>query len=63
MAALEKMYKTIYKDRDLSNQAKRKTTAYDMVAKYDDFDGAQLVFPFNYNMPVGVSPSFSLAQA
>jgi hypothetical protein len=63
MAALEKMYKTIYHNRDLTNQAKRKTTAYDMVAKYDDFDGASLVFPFNYNMPVGVSPSFSLAQA
>lgn len=63
MTALEKMYKTIYHGRDLANQAKRKTTAYDMVAKYDDFDGAQLVFPFNYNMPVGVSPSFSLAQA
>ena len=28
----------------------------------DDFDGANLVFPFNYNMPVGVSPSFSLAE-
>jgi hypothetical protein len=63
MSALEKMYKTIYHGRDLTNQAKRKTTAYDMVSKYDDFDGAQLVFPFNYNMPVGVSPSFSLAQA
>lgn len=63
IAALQKMYKTIYQGRDLSNQAKRKTTAYDMVSKYDDFDGAQLVFPFNYNLPVGVSPSFSLAQA
>lgn len=63
ISALQKMYKTIYQGRDLSNQSKRKTTAYDMVAKYDDFDGAQLVFPFNYNMPVGVSPSFSLAQA
>lgn len=57
------MFKTIYMGKDLANQAKRKTTAYDMTAKYDDFDGAQLVFPFNYNMPVGVSPSFSLAQA
>lgn len=63
IAALQKMYKTIYHGRDLSNQAKRRTAAYDMVAKYDDFDGAQLVFPFNYGLPVGVSPSFSLAQA
>lgn len=63
MAALTKMFKTIYHDRDLSNQAKRKTTAYDMVAKYDDFDGAQLVFPFNYNMPVGVASVFSVGQA
>lgn len=63
ISALSTMYKTIYMGRDLSNQAKRKTTAYDMVAKYDDFDGANLTFPFNYNMPVGVSPSFSLAQA
>lgn len=63
MAALTKMYKTIYHGRDLANQAKRKTTAYDMVAKYDDFDGSQLVFPFNYNMPVGVSPLFATAQA
>jgi hypothetical protein len=57
------MYKTIYHNRDLTNQAKRRTAAYDMVAKYDDFDGAELVFPFNYNLPVGVSPVFSLAQA
>lgn len=63
IAALTKMYKTIYMNRDLSNQAKRKTTAFDLVAKYDDFDGANLTFPFNYNMPVGVSPSFPLAQA
>ena len=63
ITALSKMYKTVYLGRDLSNQAKRRTAAYDQVAKYDDFDGAQLVFPFNYNMPVGVSPSFSLGQA
>jgi hypothetical protein len=63
IAALQKMYKTIYHGRDLSNQAKRRTAAYDMVAKYDDFDGANLTFPFNYALPVGVSPSFSLAQA
>lgn len=63
IAALQKMYKTIYHGRDLSNQAKRKTTAFDLVTKYDDFDGAQLVFPFNYNMPVGVSPVFATAQA
>lgn len=63
IAALQKMYKTIYHGRDLANQAKRKTTAYDMVSKHDDFDGANLVFPFNYALPVGVSPSFALAQA
>lgn len=63
IAALTKMYKTIYHGRDLTNQAKRRTAAYDMVAKYDDFDGAELVFPFNYNLPVGVSPVFSIAQA
>lgn len=63
IAALQKMYKTVYHGRDLMNQAKRKTAAYDSVAKYDDFDGANLTFPFNYAMPVGVSPSFSLAQA
>lgn len=63
IAALQKMYKTIYHGRDLSNQAKRKTTAYDMVAKYDDFDGANLTFPFNYALPVGVSTNFALAQA
>jgi hypothetical protein len=63
ISALQKMYKTIYQGRDLSNQAKRRTAAYDMVAKYDDFDGANLTFPFNYAMPTGVSPQFSLAQA
>lgn len=63
IAALTKMYKTVYHGRDLANQAKRRTAAYDMVAKMDDFDGANLTFPFNYNLPVGVSPSFSLAQA
>jgi hypothetical protein len=63
IAALTKMYKTIYHGRDLTNQAKRRTAAYDMVAKYDDFDGAELVFPFNYNLPVGVSPVFATAMA
>lgn len=63
ISALQKMYKTIYHGRDLTNQAKRRTPCYDMVAKYDDFDGAELKFPFNYALPVGVSPSFSLAQA
>lgn len=63
IAALQKMYKTVYHGRDLMNQAKRKTAAYDSVAKFDDFDGANLTFPFNYAMPVGVSPSFPLAQA
>src|SRR5262245_31833796 len=62
-AALTKMFKTVYMNRDLTNQAKRKTTAYDSVAKYDDFIGEQLIFPFNYNMPVGVASQFSVAQA
>lgn len=57
------MYKTVYMGRDLSQQAKRRTVAYDMVSKYDDFDGANLTFPFNYAMPVGVSPAFASAQA
>ncbi len=63
IAALQTMYKTVYLGRDLTNQSKRKTAAFDMVAKYDDFDGANLTFPFNYNMPVGVSSSFAVAQA
>jgi hypothetical protein len=63
ISALQTMYKTVYHGRDLSNQAKRKTAAYDQVAKYDDFDGANLTFPFNYAMPVGVSPTFATAQA
>lgn len=63
IAALQKMYKTVYMGRDLSQQAKRRTVAYDMVSKYDDFDGANLTFPFNYAMPVGVSPAFATGQA
>ena len=63
ISALQKMYKTVYVGRDLANQAKRRTVAYDMVAKYDDFDGANLTFPFNYALPVGVSSSFSTGQA
>jgi hypothetical protein len=62
IAALQKMYKTVYMGRDLANQAKRKTPAYDAVQKMDDFDGANLTFPFNYGMPVGVSTSFPVAQ-
>ena len=62
IAALQTMYKTVYHGRDLTNQSKRKTAAFDMVAKYDDFDGANLTFPFNYNMPVGVSSSFAVAH-
>ena len=63
ISALSKMYKTVYMGRNLSNLAKRPTPAYDVSAKYDDFDGAQLVFPFNYGLPVGASATFSKAQA
>lgn len=64
MSALQKMFKTVYLGRDLSNQSVFKTPAYDKVtSKYDDFDGLELKFPFNADVPVGVSPSFSKAQA
>lgn len=62
IAALTKMYKTVYMNRDLANQAKRKTPAYDAVRKFDDFDGADLKFPFNDSMPVGVGSTLSAAQ-
>lgn len=58
------MFKTIYVGRNLANQSKRPTPAYDKVpTKTDDFDGKELVFPFNQDMPVGVSPVFSKAKA
>lgn len=63
IAALQKMFKTVYMGRDLTNQAKRKTTAYDMVRKMDDFYGADIKFPFNYALPVSVGPNFQTAQA
>lgn len=63
IAALQKMYKTVYMNRDLANQAKRKTPAYDSVQKFDDFDGANLTFPFNFNMPNGVATTLAGAQA
>ena len=63
IAALQKMYKTVYLGRDLANQAKRKTPAYDSVQKFDDFDGANLTFPFNFNLPVGVATTLAGAQA
>lgn len=63
ISALTKMYKTVYMNRDLSNQAKRKTPAYDAVQKMDDFDGANLTFPFNDGVPVGVSNTVAGAQA
>lgn len=64
MSALQKMFKTVFLGRDLSNQSKHKTPAYDRVpSKMDDFDGNALIFPFNQDVPVGVSPSFSKAQA
>lgn len=62
-SALTAMYKNIYMNRDLSNQAKRKTPAYDSVQKFDDFEGASLVFPFNDGVPTGVSKTVSGAQA
>lgn len=61
--ALTAMYKNIYMNRDLSNQAKRKTPAYDSVQKFDDFEGASLVFPFNDGVPTGVSKTVAGAQA
>lgn len=63
IAALSKMYKTVYMNRDLANQAKRKTPAYDSVRKFDDFDGANLTFPFNDSMPAGVGTTLSSAQS
>ncbi len=63
ITALQKMYKTVYMNRDLSNQSKRKTPAYDSVQKHDDFDGANLTFPFNFNMPNGVATTLAGAQA
>src|SRR5512138_3842312 len=63
IAALQKMYKTVFMNRDLANQAKRKTPAFDACAKYDDFDGDSLVFPFNFNLPVGVGTTLATAQA
>lgn len=62
-AALSKMYKTVYMNRDLANQAKRKTPAYDSVQKMDDFDGEALVFPFNDSLNVGVGVTVATAQA
>jgi hypothetical protein len=63
ISALQKMFKTVYLGRNLANQSKRKTPAYDKVpSKYDDFDGNLLEFPFNQDMPVGVSPSFAKAK-
>ncbi len=57
------MYKTVYIGKDLANQSKFKTPAYDKVpTKYDDFDGGELKFPFNQGMPVSVSPDFNVGQ-
>lgn len=55
IAALQKLYKTIYLGRDLSNQSKVRTPAFDQCAKFDDFYGEQLVFPFNQSQPTGIS--------
>lgn len=63
ISALQSMFKTVYMGRDLANQSKHKTPAFDKVTtKYDDFDGADLKFPFNQDMPVSVSPNFNIAQ-
>src|SRR5512138_278816 len=63
IAALQKMYKTVYMGRDLANQAKRRTPAYDAVQKSDDFDGANLTFPFNFAVPTSVATTLPVAQA
>lgn len=63
LSALSKLFKTVYMNRDLTNLAKRRTPAYDVSAKYDDFYGNNLTFPFNYGLPVGASTAFNLAQA
>jgi hypothetical protein len=61
-AALFKMFRTVYFNRDLVNQAKRKTPAFDSVQKMDDFDGEALVFPFNDSLAVGIGDSVSSAK-
>jgi hypothetical protein len=64
LTALQKMYKTVYMGRDLANQSVWRTPAYDAVDKSDDFYGDSLVFPFNQDVPMGVSAgSTGLATA
>lgn len=64
ISALQKMFKTIYLGRNLANQSKRKTPGYDSIPnKMEDFKGRELVFPFNQDVPVGVSPVFTKAKA
>lgn len=62
-AALSKLYKNVYMGRDLANQSKHKTPAFDsIVSKYDDFDGAQLEFPFNQELNVSLGKTVTASR-
>lgn len=56
-AALLKMFKDVYLNRDLTNFSFRKTPLGDQVKKLDDLYGANLIFPFNYGVNAGLYPS------
>ena len=56
-AALIKMFKDVYLNRDLTNYSFRKTPLGDVVKKVDDFYGNNLIFPFNYGVNTGIYPT------
>lgn len=61
-AGLSKLFKTVYLNRDLSNQSQNVTPAYDMVAKLDSFQGSKTVIPFNQDLPGGVASTKANAR-
>lgn len=58
-AALIKMYKDQFLNKDLTNYSIRKTPLGDLVKTMDDFYGDNLVFPFNYGVNSGIHPTLT----
>lgn len=61
-SALSKMYKNIYKGRDLSNMSKRKTPLGRKIAVKDELYGASLTYPINWGLGWGIYPGLDAAN-
>src|SRR5688500_9067106 len=63
ITALLALFKRRYVEKDLSNQALRRTPLFRAIARKDDLRSEGIYIPYNYGLPIGYASSFTRAQA